>query len=300
MFPFPKNIGIFIEAFTIISKPIKTDDMKTIQLLCTAIAVCALVALSSCGHGNNKKTAEAASEETADTRADKLVPISMDLSTGYAKMGIHKDSMQTVTVAFDSPGDEVLYGRIALPAKGIGNVRFNQIIMPDGSMDGPFGRDISYELPTKGTYKLLIGESLMQGDPYDGNFIVELYTGVKIPYEEPSGYFVRNDVDTTQTKSFKISSKEEFENIFGMAATMSSRPTPVDFSKQFAIAVIGQPTDISTQYVVGDLIGKGGMVTLVYRTEIGNKQSYTIRPFLLLTVDKKFDGNIRVVEPLDF
>jgi hypothetical protein len=270
--------------------------MKTIKMLCPTIAICAILAMPSCGQGNKKRTSESGSEKTTDTLADRHSPIIVDLSSGYADIGIHKDSMQNINIAFDSPGEEVLYGHLILPADGTGNVRFSQITMPNGDTDGPFGRDISYDLTAKGTYTLSLGESLMQGDPYDGNFIVELHSGAKIPYEEPSGYFVRNDVDPTQAESLKINSQEEFENIFGMAATMSSRPSSIDFSRQFAIAVIGAPTDINTQYEVTDLIGKANIITLVYRTITGKKQSYTIRPFLLLTVDKKYDGDIRVIE----
>ena len=270
--------------------------MKTLRFLCPLMAACTLLAMPSCGQGNKKRTSESGSEKTTDTLADRHSPIIVDLSSGYADIDIHKDSIQNINIAFDSPGEEVLYGHLILPADGPGNVRFSQITMPNGDTDGPFGRDISYDLTAKGTYTLSLGESLMQGDPYDGNFIVELHSGAKIPYEEPSGYFVRNDVDPTQPESLKINSQEEFENIFGMAATMSSRPSSIDFSRQFAIAVIGAPTDIHTRYEVTDLIGKANIITLVYRTITGKKQSYTIRPFLLLTVDKRFNGEIRVVE----
>jgi len=50
------------------------------------------------------------------------------------------------------------------------NVRINQMITPDGKADGPFGKDFTFTIHQQGTYKLLIGENLMQGDEWKGNF----------------------------------------------------------------------------------------------------------------------------------
>lgn len=285
-----------------INQPIKTHIMRTIRLLLPATLLCTGAVIVSCGQRSTKKDKDAASVTTTSKAAQKndSIPLSIDLSTGYAKTSIHKDSAQTVWASFDSPGNESLYGRIVLPASNAGNLRFNQIISPEGNSDGPFGRDISYYMTHGGSYTLAIGESLMQGDPYDGNFIIELYSGNKVPYEKPSNYFVRNDVDTTKTKILKLSSLEEFDAIFGMATTMSSRPTPIDFDKQFIVTVIGPPTDTDTRYDVAALMSKNGILTLAYNVTQGEKQSYTIRPFMMLSVNKEFDGMLNVVEPINF
>ncbi len=50
------------------------------------------------------------------------------------------------------------------------NVRINQIITPGGKADGPFGRDFTFAIHQQGTYRLLIGENLMQGDEWKGEF----------------------------------------------------------------------------------------------------------------------------------
>ncbi len=268
--------------------------MKTFYAVVTA---CAMVAMTSCGQCSNKKTAEQ-SAETSSRAAD--VPVTMDLIAGYAKLSMHKDSMQTVIASFDSPGGEALYGRLVLPSGSVGNLRFNQITMPDGATDGPFGHEITYDLTGAGTYAMAIGESQMQGDPYSGNFTVELYSGAKVPHEMPAGYFVKNTVDTLAVKSLTITSKKEFDDLFGMATTMKSKPTPIDFSKQFAIAVIGKPTNTGDTYEVGALLRKGDFTTLVYRITKGEKQSYTSRPFLLVAADKQFGGEVRIIEPLGF
>ncbi|HSN49410.1 MAG TPA: hypothetical protein VLR29_11670 [Flavobacterium sp.] len=57
---------------------------------------------------------------------------------------------------------------------GRGNIRFNQIIFPDKTSDGPFGMDLKIHLGQKGNYILVIGHSLMADNPYSGNFKVQL------------------------------------------------------------------------------------------------------------------------------
>lgn len=61
-----------------------------------------------------------------------------------------------------------------IPDAGKGNIRFNQIIFPDKTSDGPFGMDIKIPLQQKGTHILVIGHSLMADNPYYGNFKVQL------------------------------------------------------------------------------------------------------------------------------
>lgn len=46
------------------------------------------------------------------------------------------------------------------------NIRISQIIMPDGSTDGPFGRELSYNASQKGNYTIIISKSNMaSGSP---------------------------------------------------------------------------------------------------------------------------------------
>lgn len=54
------------------------------------------------------------------------------------------------------------------------NIRFNQIKLPNGEYDGPFGRDISYEIPTKGEVWLIIGKSNMASGETKGGFSVSV------------------------------------------------------------------------------------------------------------------------------
>jgi hypothetical protein len=57
---------------------------------------------------------------------------------------------------------------------GKGNIRFNQIIFPDKTSDGPFGMDLKIHLEQKGNHILVIGHSLMADNPFLGKFKVQL------------------------------------------------------------------------------------------------------------------------------
>lgn len=54
------------------------------------------------------------------------------------------------------------------------NIRFNQIRLPNGSYDGPFGRDITYKIPEKGEVWLIIGKSNMASGNTKGSFMVNV------------------------------------------------------------------------------------------------------------------------------
>ncbi len=54
------------------------------------------------------------------------------------------------------------------------NIRFSHLIMPDKTSDGPFGRQLRYQLKQKGTYKLIISPNTMAEGKRSGNFQVQL------------------------------------------------------------------------------------------------------------------------------
>lgn len=63
---------------------------------------------------------------------------------------------------------------ILKPLKKGGNVRINQIQQPGGAFDGPFGDSLSYTFKRSGKIHFIIGENLMAGDPYTGDFILHI------------------------------------------------------------------------------------------------------------------------------
>lgn len=54
------------------------------------------------------------------------------------------------------------------------NIRFNQIKLPNGKYDGPFGREITYEIPGNGEVWLIIGKSNMASGNTKGGFSVSV------------------------------------------------------------------------------------------------------------------------------
>ncbi|WP_292008714.1 hypothetical protein [Chryseobacterium sp.] len=54
------------------------------------------------------------------------------------------------------------------------NIRFNQIKLPDGEYDGPFGRDLIHETSGKGEVWLIIGKSNMASGNTKGKFSVSV------------------------------------------------------------------------------------------------------------------------------
>lgn len=111
-----------------------------------------------------------------------------------------------------------------------------------------------------------------------------------IPYKTVDNYFVRNDVEGTPPTTIKVS--DEFERYFGMAATMGpgGRPTDVDFNKYYVICVALPPTDLDADLSVESLSeARGGKLILRYVVRRGERRSYSIRPLLLLMVDKRYE-----------
>ena len=63
------------------------------------------------------------------------------------------------------------------------NLRLSQIVMPDGTMDGPFGMHVGYNLDQFGGYTLIFSENQMAGDRWSGNATITV-TLRDTPYPE--------------------------------------------------------------------------------------------------------------------
>jgi hypothetical protein len=112
----------------------------------------------------------------------------------------------------------------------------------------------------------------------------------EVPFTEAHNYFVRNDV--TGSVPTKIGSLEAFERYFGMAAFMGKKgqPTPIDFEKQFAIAVVLPETNHSTELHAVNLKDNGQKLTFTYHADVAPEENtWTQVPMLLIFVDRKFE-----------
>ncbi|MCD7970937.1 MAG: hypothetical protein LUF87_11365 [Alistipes sp.] len=135
----------------------------------------------SCGNGRNGRAMETVARQYAhagkpDTGAicpDDGETVQAVFAKGRARNLIHKRRSQTVYVTFESEKGKTLHGRL-MSKDTASNIRIFQITLPDGTMDGPFSMDITYRLPETGTYRLAIHENMMAGEPWEGDFKIEL------------------------------------------------------------------------------------------------------------------------------
>ncbi len=118
------------------------------------------------------KSYEEAKENSAMLPSDSGL-IRMTLTKGKGRQVIHKEPDQTIYVMFHSKGFKTINASLS-STDSTANIRFSQIFLPDGSMDGPFGRELIYNLPADGTYRISIHENMMAGDPWGGDFAVEI------------------------------------------------------------------------------------------------------------------------------
>jgi len=140
----------------------------------------------SCQQKENKQTSDTAVDSVATTETVQEVKqeenkqigdtIFMNVSNekGLYVAEAALDSIHPkIYLKFKNDDSGELNGTI-VPAAGKGNIRFNQIIFPDKSSDGPFGIDLKIPLKQKGDHIIVIGPSLMADSPYWGKFKVQL------------------------------------------------------------------------------------------------------------------------------
>ncbi|MBN1252576.1 MAG: hypothetical protein JXA16_10600 [Bacteroidales bacterium] len=118
-----------------------------------------------------------------------------------------------------------------------------------------------------------------------------------IEYVIAKNYYVKNSVETIDNP--KIESKARFNEIFGMATLQGEdgKPTEIDFDKQFVIAIVIPPTNISTTLTPISLTkNNDDKLELTYSIQKGEEQSHTIKSSLIIIVDKKFNGDVKLIE----
>ncbi|MBZ4191290.1 hypothetical protein [Niabella beijingensis] len=119
-----------------------------------------------------------------------------------------------------------------------------------------------------------------------------------VPFTVASHYFVKNDYTDGTLSNARISSQKDFDAIFGQAAVMGKdgSPTPVDFTKQYVIAVINPVSDSAVLLENPVLQADNGRIIFSYEEKKGAKQSFSTRPFLLLIVDNQYKGDVLTIK----
>ena len=116
-----------------------------------------------------------------------------------------------------------------------------------------------------------------------------------IPYTKAERYFVKNTVKDGSILLMRFVNQEKFDEYFGTAAVMgqNGKPTPIDFDKQYVIAIIHPSTENDVSFSSYNLQETEDRIVVNYKIKKGREQSYTSRPYLLLVVDQKYSKNIR-------
>ena len=117
-----------------------------------------------------------------------------------------------------------------------------------------------------------------------------------VPYTEAKNYFVKNTYAVGSLKNPKITTREDFEHIFGTATKMGTDgfPSPIDFSKQYVIAIIPNSSFKQTTLTVNSLVKDNREIKLYYKQEEGIQQTFESQPGLLLIVDNFHDGIVKL------
>ncbi len=152
--------------------------MKRIFIAVLLVSVC--MGTGCLSRGGDKKAKVDAAQETTETKAHDAVitpaedgTVELALTDGHGEATIRHEKGQTVHLVFQSGEFTSLHGKLTSEDPAA-NIRFAQIMMPNGTADGPFGPKIDYQLTGDGTYKLAVNENIMAGDPWEGDFTVTI------------------------------------------------------------------------------------------------------------------------------
>lgn len=134
-----------------------------------------------------------------------------------------------------------------------------------------------------------------------GLFLLHACTGQKeISFVSGRNFYFSNEAPPI--RSLRYTTLAEFERYFGYSPVMGTdgEPTPIDFQKQMVIAKVLPQTDTLTTITAQKLVRTpDGKLHLYYHVQRkGGKQSYSIRPFLLMVVDGKYRNSTIVEHPV--
>lgn len=118
-----------------------------------------------------------------------------------------------------------------------------------------------------------------------------------VSFTVAKNYFVNNNV--IKLDNPKIETAENFNTVFGMAPLMGAegKPTEIDFTNQYVIAVVLPETNLTTTIEPVSLQkNTKNEITLTYKYLVGQSQSFTTRPNFAIIVKRSENGNILLKE----
>ena len=113
----------------------------------------------------------------------------------------------------------------------------------------------------------------------------------EVAFKVAKNYFFKNDQQIPESP--KITTEEDFNKLFGMATVMGEdgKPTSIDFTKQFVLAIVLPVTDMATEINPVKVEAKRDSLFYTYEVKIGEKQTYSIQPVSIIILDKQYEDN---------
>ncbi len=113
----------------------------------------------------------------------------------------------------------------------------------------------------------------------------------EVAFEVAKNYFFKNNQQIPESP--KITTEEDFNKLFGMATVMGEdgKPTPIDFTKQFVLAIVLPVTDMATEINPVKVEAKSDSLFYTYEVKTGEKQTFTIQPVSIIILDKQYENN---------
>jgi len=114
---------------------------------------------------------------------------------------------------------------------------------------------------------------------------------IEVTFEVAQNYFFKNDMDILPENP-KITSEEEFNKLFCMATAMGKdgKPTEIDFTKQFVLAIVLPVTEFSTEINPQKVVEKGDALLYHFEVKTDQKQTFSIQPISIIILDKKYEN----------
>lgn len=113
---------------------------------------------------------------------------------------------------------------------------------------------------------------------------------VEVAYEVAKNYYFKKGQQIPASP--KITSDDELDNLFGMATVMGKdgKPTSIDFTKQFVLAIVLPVTDTATEINPVKVEVKSDSLFYTYEVKTGEKQTFSIRPVSIIILDKQYEN----------
>lgn len=106
--------------------------------------------------------------------ANETKDFPLDMKDNKWALKIDYGTGARVKVHFSSLGTKTLQVNLTTPKDANGNIRVSQIIFPDGTSDGPFWKDMTFDLTKSGSYQVILAPNMMAGDPWSGEVDMSL------------------------------------------------------------------------------------------------------------------------------